>query len=146
MMKQEFEALAGYEVSFDDYTKIIEPMYMAVSLSKQEFVKVIDRKRFEVKREAKHIYKMMGTRNYVGEAKTPNGCYYYGEPVELIEVRISDRKYIVKALDDKQYKEAIETLGYHGGFDGLCFMKPDMDYTDCIDSKTKKPVELHWNF
>lgn len=49
MMKFEFEELVGYEVSNEDYDNIIEPMYMAVNLSKQEFVKVIDRKRFEVK-------------------------------------------------------------------------------------------------
>lgn len=51
MMKFEFEELAGYEVSNEDYNNIIEPMYMAVNLSKQEFVKVIDRKRFEVKHQ-----------------------------------------------------------------------------------------------
>lgn len=49
MMKQEFEALAGYEVSIDDYNKIIEPMYMATSLSKEEFVKTINKKRFALK-------------------------------------------------------------------------------------------------
>lgn len=51
MMKHEFEALAGYEVSFDDYNKIIEPMYIAVDVDKTEFVKMIDRSRFELKRE-----------------------------------------------------------------------------------------------
>ena len=49
MMKAEFEKLAGYEVSNDDYNKIIEPMYMATDLSKEEFVKVIDKKRFALK-------------------------------------------------------------------------------------------------
>lgn len=49
MMKHEFEALAGYEVSMDDYNNIIEPMYMATNLSKQEFVKTIDKKRFALK-------------------------------------------------------------------------------------------------
>lgn len=39
MMKHEFEALAGYEVSFEDYNRIIEPMYMATELSKEDFVK-----------------------------------------------------------------------------------------------------------
>lgn len=46
MMQNEFEALAGYEVSTEDYNNIIEPMYMATNMSKQEFVKVIDKKRF----------------------------------------------------------------------------------------------------
>lgn len=49
MMKQEFEALAGYEVSMDDYNTIIEPMYMATDLTKEEFVKTISKKRFALK-------------------------------------------------------------------------------------------------
>ena len=49
MMKHEFEAIAGYEVSEEDYRKIIEPMYMATDLSKEEFVKVINKKRFAIK-------------------------------------------------------------------------------------------------
>lgn len=49
MMKHEFEEIAGYEVSLEDYNNIIEPMYMATNLSKQEFVKVIDKKRFALK-------------------------------------------------------------------------------------------------
>ena len=66
MMKHEFEALAGYEVSNEDYNKIIEPMYMATELSKAEFVKCIDRKRFalptkkqiikEMKKIAEHLH------------------------------------------------------------------------------------------
>lgn len=49
MMHNEFEKLAGYEVSYQDYTNIIEPMYMATNLSKEEFVKCIDKKRFALK-------------------------------------------------------------------------------------------------
>ena len=49
MMKHEFEALAGYEVSVSDYDNIIEPMYMATQLSKEEFVKVISKERFALK-------------------------------------------------------------------------------------------------
>ena len=56
MMKYEFEALAGYKVSDEDYNKIIEPMYMAVELNKQDFVKCIDRKRFEVKVKTERQY------------------------------------------------------------------------------------------
>lgn len=65
MMKHEFEALAGYEVSIEDYTNIIEPMYMSTDLSKQDFVKCIDKKRFalktqkqiinSIKKEARHL-------------------------------------------------------------------------------------------
>ena len=59
MMKQEFEKLAGYEVSVEDYNKVIEPMYMATDLDKESFVKVIDRKRFELKKEKTEEQKAM---------------------------------------------------------------------------------------
>ena len=58
MMKAEFEKLAGYEVSTEDYNNIIEPMYMATDLSKEEFVKVIDRQRFALKTREQIIRKM----------------------------------------------------------------------------------------
>ena len=73
MMKHEFEAIAGYEVSTEDYNNIIEPMYMATNLSKAEFVKTISKKRFAVvKKEAeKPVFISEGSR-------TPNGAYYIG--------------------------------------------------------------------
>lgn len=49
MMKEEFERLAGYEVSDKDYYEIIEPMYYATSLNKAEFVKTVNKKRFALK-------------------------------------------------------------------------------------------------
>jgi len=50
MMHKEFEEIAGYEVSYEDYTNIIEPMYMALpdNVSKQQFVKLLDRKQFDL--------------------------------------------------------------------------------------------------
>lgn len=74
MMKHEFEELAGYEVSNEDYDKVIEPMYMALNMSKAEFVKCLDKKRFAKKPEIKEtpVFISDGTR-------TPNGCYYIGK-------------------------------------------------------------------
>lgn len=48
MMWKEFERLAGYEVSHEDYIMYIEPMYMAVcdDVTKQEFVQMVNRQRF----------------------------------------------------------------------------------------------------
>ena len=72
MMKHEFEELAGYEVTWEDYNKIIEPMYMATEMSKQDFVKCIDKKRFalptkremmrKMKTEARHLEEICGHR------------------------------------------------------------------------------------
>lgn len=61
MMIHEFEALAGYEVKWADYVNIIEPMYMALpeNVSKQDFVKMINKQRFALKPLSK-IEKEMG--------------------------------------------------------------------------------------
>lgn len=44
MMHHEFEELAGYEVSYETYNKIIEPMYMAANLPKADFIKLLNKK------------------------------------------------------------------------------------------------------
>lgn len=67
MMWKEFEEIAGYEVSFKDYSEIIEPMYMATNLSKQDFVKVIDRKRFALKGKKQIINQMKKLANSLME-------------------------------------------------------------------------------
>lgn len=56
MMIQEFEKLAGYEVNYNDYVNIIEPMYMAVKLNKADFIQCLNRKRFEVKKKTERQY------------------------------------------------------------------------------------------
>lgn len=67
MMQYEFEALAGYEVSTEDYNNIIEPMYMAVNLDKAEFVKVIDKKRFALKTEKQILNRMKKLAKHLAE-------------------------------------------------------------------------------
>ena len=92
MMWKEFEEIAGYEVSPEDYNNIIEPMYMAVpdSVTKQEFVKMIDKKRFalptpqqlmrEVKKEAKHLYEICGhSLDYDSERRMEAAAKYYAK-------------------------------------------------------------------
>lgn len=58
MMKHEFEKIAGYEVSEEDYRKIIEPMYMATDLSKEEFAKVVCKERFAIKTKEELVCEM----------------------------------------------------------------------------------------
>lgn len=72
MMKHEFEKLAGYEVTDEMYDKIIEPMYMSLEVSKQEFVKMLNKKYFalptqneclnKLKTVARKIYEACGHR------------------------------------------------------------------------------------
>lgn len=94
MLKEEFERLAGIEVEYDTYKNVIEPMYMAVDLPKDEFVKILNLQAFAKKKE-KNI-KKMSVVNRCGERKTPNGCYYYIRYVELLDVDIAAGKFIVK--------------------------------------------------
>ena len=58
MMYQEFMDLAGYEVTFEDYNNIIEPMYMATTLSKADFIACLDKKRFALKTDRQLINAM----------------------------------------------------------------------------------------
>lgn len=72
MMWSEFEELAGYEVSYETYSKVIEPMYMALpeNITKQQFVKMLDKKAFalptkrqvvnQMKKIANHLYEICG--------------------------------------------------------------------------------------
>ena len=143
MMWKEFEELAGYEVSFDTYEKVIEPMYMATDLSKADFVKVINRKAVELKRERKPMYRKIKVRDMTGCDMTPNGCYFHVEWVDLIDVDIKTGKYIVRALEDKDF-EALRKEKV--AFDSYNAYSYDFDYTECIYRKTKKPVELNFWF
>lgn len=115
MMKHEFEALAGYEVSWEDYTNIIEPMYMAINVDKEEFVKMIDKKRFAVirKPEEKPVFVSNGKQ-------TPNGCYYIGQWMVQIgqpDTSISTGKttYKVREITTEELREIgwDEWLAYH---------------------------------
>jgi hypothetical protein len=140
MMKHEFEALAGYEVSTETYDNIIEPMYMATNLSKAEFVKTLNRKSFEQKKERKPLPMRMLVRDRGGYRMTPNGCWYHIQYVDLIDVDIKTGKYMVAPLSDEElakiYKSghSLDVSGYY-----------DFDYTDCIDTK-RKPIELKWGW
>lgn len=59
MMWKEFEEIAGYEVTYSDYHDFIEPMYMALpSVSKTEFIKMIDKKRFAIPTAGEYLAKV----------------------------------------------------------------------------------------
>lgn len=67
MMWNEFEEIAGYEVSYEDYTNIIEPMYNATNLSKQEFVKTLNKKAFALPTKKEMIREMKKIANHLAE-------------------------------------------------------------------------------
>ena len=81
MMKQEFEAIAGYEVSTEDYNNIIEPMYMATNLNKLEFVETINKKRFALKTRKQLQNEMKKLANEIAE--NCEHCSQYDKEEEL---------------------------------------------------------------
>lgn len=77
MMWKEFEELAGYEVSYEDYNNVIEPMYMALpaQYSKQDFIKMIDKKRFALKTKKQLVKEMKELADQIREVVEHNGAY-----------------------------------------------------------------------
>lgn len=136
MLWKEFEDLAKIEVTFETYSKIIEPMYLAADLPKQDFIKLLNLKALAAPKVKEKNIKKMCVRDRSGCMKTPNGCWYYIEFAELVDVDIKTGKFIVKALDAEDFCKLSESghdLNYSIGF--------DFDYTQCIDTK-KKPILL----
>lgn len=76
-MHHEFEQLAGYEVSYETYVNVIEPMYNATNLTKQDFVKCLNKKAFalptraEMKKEmrkiANKVFENCGLKSFIEE-------------------------------------------------------------------------------
>lgn len=136
MMKQEFERLAKIEVTEETYTKVIEPMYLATDLSKTDFIKLLNLKALQAPKVVEKTIKKMAVRDRSGFMKTPNGCYYHIEYVELVDVDIRTGKFIVKPLEDEDFQKLREE-----GHDLNLGYDYDFDYTQCIDTK-KKPITL----
>lgn len=138
MMKEEFERLAKIEVSHETYSKVIEPMYLATDLSKQEFIQLLNLKALVTPKVKVKDIKKMCVRDRSGCMKTPNGCWYHIEYVELVDIDISTGKFIVRALEDEDFQKLAEE-----GYDLNLSTGFDFDYTQCIDTK-KKPITLRW--
>ena len=95
MMKNEFEKLAGYEVSMDTYKNIIEPMYMRSECDKHTFIKNLKKMR-EALEEKHHFQKIL-----VGVKPMPNGTWMTYE-AELIDVNIKTGKTLVRRLSENR--------------------------------------------
>ena len=101
------------------------------------FVKSIKQmlKSIPLPEKEKNIKKMC-VRDRSGFRKTPNGCYYHIEYVELVDVDIKTGKYIVKELEEKDFERLSRE-----GHDLNLNTSFDFDYTQCIDTK-HKAIEL----
>ena len=109
MMKSEFENLAGREVTDEQY-RAIETLYMSSNLEKTEFVKSMKPILKNIPQpEKKKDIKRMVVRDRSGYRKTPNGCYYLIEYVELVDIDIKTGKYIIKPLEEKDFEKLTAT-------------------------------------
>ena len=59
MTKKEFENLAGYQVTAEDYCDIIEPMYESTELTKEEFIKAVNKDFFKISDQAIRTAKLV---------------------------------------------------------------------------------------
>ena len=117
MMKSEFENLAGREVTDEQY-RAIETLYMSSNLEKTEFVKSMKPILKNIPQpEKKKDIKRMVVRDRSGYRKTPNGCYYHIEYVELVDIDIKTGKYIIKQ------ERTGEAIGLHAS--DMVVMLPD---------------------
>lgn len=131
MMKQEFEALAGYEVSIEDYNKIIEPMYMATNLSKEEFVKTISKKRFALKPISKIVKEMKKLAEEIKDACTHVYTYDLQEELKTLAREYVSRKYGTYA-----------TFGFHEEMKQSCYFVKSIEIFGAKDYKTIESIEL----
>ena len=132
MMHQEFEELAGYEVSAKDYYDISEPMYMATNLSKQEFVKVIDKKRFAL-RPAKAIVKEM---KKVAE-HLQDTCTHYTD----FEAKEKLESLVNEYIERKGWK-GFATYGIHEEMRWSCFYPKSVEIFEAKNYRTIESIEL----
>ena len=138
MMKSEFENLAGRAVTNEQY-RAVEILYMSSNLKKEEFVKSMKAMLKSIPQpEKKKDIKRMVVRDHSGYRKTPNGCYYHIEYVELVDIDIKTGKYIIKPLEDDDFEQLVKD-GHNLNLDTWF----DFDYEDCLDEK-KKPIELKY--
>ena len=133
MMKHEFEALAGYEVSYEDYTNIIEPMYMAISADKAEFVKMIDKKRFALKPLKTIVKEMKKCAESLKETCTHYTDYETKDRLEALAREYRDRVYGTSAYAVYMFNE--EMLW-------SCYYPINVDFFDPNTGKIFEKIEL----
>lgn len=95
MMWKEFEEIAGYEVSFETYDKVIEPMYMALpeTIDKYQFVKMLDKKAFALPTKAELKRKMRKLANVIFEACGRRSTYNEETELRMIAEQYAKRVY-----------------------------------------------------
>ena len=100
LTKEEFEKVAGYEVSNADYYHVILPMYKVLyPISRYDFVKMLSKKHFQIKEKKPNIAKMRVLYMIDEYSNLCNSDYGFAVDVEVLGV---DEKFgvpILKVID-----------------------------------------------
>lgn len=132
-MKHEFEKLAGYEVSMEDYNKIIEPMYMATDLSKEDFVKIIDKKRFALKPLKTIIKEMKKCAESLKETCTHYTDYETKDRLEALAREYRDRVFGTSEIAVYMFSEKMRMS---------CYYPINVDFFDPKTGKTYERISF----
>lgn len=134
MMQQEFEQLAGYEVSYDDYVNIIEPMYMATDLPKTEFVQCINKKRFALPTLKSIIKNMQQCAASLYET-----CTHYTDWDEKEKLNIFIEEYIKRRFGE--YSNTV-SYGINEKERQTCYYPVSVDIYDAKSYKRIERIDL----
>lgn len=138
MTWNEFMEIAGYEVSYETYSEVIEPMYMALpeNITKQEFVKMLDKKAFALPTKAQMIKEMKKIANFIFENCGLKAYHEEREQLDKLAKAYAKRFYGMDWSNDiKAYVFFTEGYAYCGSLmDRGCTFPKELvigrDYTD----------------
>lgn len=115
MMYEEFEKITGLEISYRDYSEVIEPMYGAVQMDKYRFCEMIKptaklmAKQYAEERKAQEMRSQRLV--FVNQHDlTPNGCYHIGYYAKVVGADIRTGKIKVRNLTAEEFDEQVR---YH---------------------------------
>ena len=142
MMKEEFEQLAGYEVTWSDYNNIIEPMYVATDLSKADFIKTLNKSRFALKSENMYIKELKRLAHSLKDT-----CEHYTDVETLQDFERTIFAYIDRVWGEYRNKDVHYTVehGYtyeHLGVCRGCSYPKRITFYSTINYTTLKVLEL----
>ena len=115
MMKHEFEKLAGYEVTAEDYYNIIEPMYIACDLDKLDFIQTLNKKRFALRSLKSVVNDMKKTA-----AAIKSNCTHF---IDSENYKILDDLALeyMKRVNGVSYRIEQTELLYNGCYHSTCY-------------------------
>ena len=115
MMWKEFEEIAGYEVSYETYTNVIEPMYMALNVTKYEFVKMLNKKAFALEDPKQMVRKMRKLATFLFENCGVSSYWEEKQELDKLAKEYAKRKYNLDWTNDiKAYVFTIDGYAYRG--------------------------------